>query len=66
MKKCKSCGIQSKNKSFSGETNKYNAEHCFPCALILGYLDQVEIALSQPNVGGQVRKVKITATITKE
>lgn len=65
MKKCKSCGVNSTNKTYEGDTNKYNAEHCETCAMILSTVDVMETALSQPNIKGSVRNVKLTPTITR-
>ncbi len=65
MKKCKSCGTNSKNKTYEGDQNPFNKDHCMPCALILHMVKIVEEALSRPNISGQVRKVKLTAKITK-
>jgi glutaredoxin-related protein len=65
MKKCKSCGSNSTNKTYDGDTNKYNAEHCESCAMILSMVDVMETVLSQPNIKGSVRNVKLIATITK-
>ena len=49
MKKCKSCGVPSKNKTYEGDRNPYNVEHCNVCAMILNNVDIIEVALNQPN-----------------
>ena len=65
MKKCKECGILSKNKTYVGDSNPFNEEHCSPCALILNMARICETVWSQPNLAGQVRKVKLDIKITK-
>jgi len=65
MKKCKSCGVPSKNKSYEGDNNPFNKEHCQPCALILNMAKICENVWSQPNPAGQVRNVKLNVEITK-
>ena len=65
MKKCKQCGVPSKNKTYEGDTNPYNELHCMPCASILYMLDMCVIAVNKPNIAGQVRKVEITVKIRK-
>ena len=57
--------MQSKNKTFEGDSNPFNKEHCMPCASILLLVSILEKTLSQPNIAGQVRKVKLTAQIEK-
>lgn len=65
MKKCKDCKTVSRNKTYPGDTNPYNVEYCQPCAMIRQMLDVIEQSMNGPNILGQVRKVKITAVITK-
>jgi len=65
MKKCKQCGITTKNQSFDGDKNRHNKDHCESCAVILSVIDEMEIVLSQPNPKGSRRIVKLNPTITK-
>lgn len=65
MKKCKSCGIPSKNSTYEGDNNPFNVEHCMPCAHILRVASLLEEVLSRPNILGQSRKVKIKVEISK-
>lgn len=65
MKLCKSCNTKSNNDTYEGDFNPYNKEHCEPCALILHKVDLFEEILNRPNIKGHIRKVKLTAKITK-
>lgn len=65
MKKCRSCGISSKNTTYEGDTNPFNVEHCMPCARILQMCKIFEEVANRPNIMGQIRKVKINVQISK-
>ena len=65
MRKCKSCGVPTKNKTFMGDTNPFNLEHCMPCASIIQLVKVTEEVLNRPNISGQVRNVKLSAIISK-
>lgn len=65
MKKCKSCKTPTRNSTYEGDQNPFNADHCQQCAFILQMVSSVEYALNQPNIQGNTRKVKLTAEISR-